>query len=172
MGILDGVSKFTIVSAILTAIAFLFQIIGFASPYWTKYDDNNHTGLWYGCILTRVLNFGTTISQCGTIQNKPGWFVATQAFETLGFLALLAALVMILVKCFVMKESRIPVIIRLALQIGAGGCILLGVIIYGSKQPSSDYYGFAFILCIIAAIVSLVSGVFTVLDLRAATTTR
>jgi len=53
----------------------------------------------------------------------------------------------------------------------SGGCILLGVIIYGSNQLSSDYYGFAFILCIIAAIISLVSGVFTVLDLRTGTTT-
>ena len=53
-----------------------------------------------------------------------GWFEATQAFETLGFLALLAALVMILVKHFAMKESRIPVIIRLALQIGAGEDIM------------------------------------------------
>lgn len=166
MGILDGVSKFTIVSTILTAVAFLFQIIGFASPYWTKVGDNFHEGLWYRCI-----HFRTTSSGCGTIKYKPGWFEATQAFETLGFLALLAALVMILVKRFVMKESMIPVIIRLALQIGAGGCILLGVIIYGSKQGSSDYYGFAFILCIIAAIISLVSGVFTVLDLRAGTTT-
>lgn len=70
MGILDGVSKFTIVSAILTAIAFLFQIIGFASPYWTKLDDNNHAGLWYGCSQNRF--FVTTISQCGTITYKPG----------------------------------------------------------------------------------------------------
>lgn len=169
MGILDGVSKFTIVSTILTAVAFLFQIIGFASPYWTKVDDNNHSGLWYTCLQLRTAT--KSISGCGTIKYKPGWFEATQAFETLGFLALLAALVMILVKRFVMKESMIPVIIRLALQIGAGGCILLGVIIYGSKQVSSDYYGFAFILCIIAAIISLVSGVFTVLDLRAGTTT-
>ena len=70
MGILDGVSKFTIVSAILTAIAFLFQIIGFASPYWFKFDDNNHSGLWYGCSYGRI--FATTISQCGTIKHKPG----------------------------------------------------------------------------------------------------
>jgi len=70
MGILDVVSKFTIVSAILTAIAFLFQIIGFASPYWTKINDNNYFGLWYGC--TRVRIVGTTYSQCGTIKYKPG----------------------------------------------------------------------------------------------------
>ena len=73
------------------------------------------------------------LKDCSHVKFKlfiSGWFEATQAFETLGFLALLAALVMILVKCFAMKESRIPVIIRLALQIGAGKDIMkdLGVI--------------------------------------------
>ena len=70
MGILDGVSKFTIVSTILTAVAFLFQIIGFASPYWTKVDDNNHSGLWYTCLQLRTAT--KSISGCGTIKYKPG----------------------------------------------------------------------------------------------------
>jgi len=72
---------------------------------------------------------------------------------------------------FRFETTTIKLLVIMYLTFVSGGCILLGVIIYGYKQASNDYYGCAFILCIIAAIVSLVSGVFTVLDLRTGTTT-
>ena len=62
--VLDGVSKTSLFSGILTAIAFLFQIIGFAAPYWITFDADNHSGLWYSCV--KVTIFGTTVDQCGS----------------------------------------------------------------------------------------------------------
>lgn len=47
------------------------------------------------------------------------------------------------------------------------GLILLGVIIYGAKSPSSSY-GYAVVFEIISAIIFLIAGVFSFMDWRGA----
>lgn len=55
MGLFDGISKFILVSAILTAVGFLVHLIGYGAPYWLKIGDLN-TGLWKYCFRSQCIN--------------------------------------------------------------------------------------------------------------------
>ena len=45
---LEDVSKFALVSVVLSTVAFLEHIIGFGAPFWTI-TYGTHTGLWKSC---------------------------------------------------------------------------------------------------------------------------
>ncbi|CAC5364071.1 unnamed protein product [Mytilus coruscus] len=49
MGLFEGISKFALVSAILTAVGFLVHLIGYGAPYWVK-SKIYHSGLWKSCV--------------------------------------------------------------------------------------------------------------------------
>ncbi|XP_063423279.1 uncharacterized protein LOC134707459 [Mytilus trossulus] len=159
MGLLDGLSKFALVSAILTAIGFIVHLIGYGAPYWVK-EGNGHSGIWKSC-------YGSICSDFVGSGYNPEWLEAVEAFETLAFLAILGALIVMGLKLTVMKEQKIFSIFICLLQFASVGGILLGVIIYGAKFPSSSY-GFAFVFEILASIIILVAGVFSFLDWRGA----
>ncbi|CAC5392290.1 unnamed protein product [Mytilus coruscus] len=157
MGLFEGISKFALVSAILTAVGFLVHLIGYGAPYWFK-SGIYHSGLWKSCAG----------SICGDFVGSsflPAWLEATQAFETLAFLAILAALIVMGLKFTVMKEQKILLIVIFILQFASVGLILLGVIIYGAENSTTSF-GFAFVFVIIASIIMLVAGVFSFLDWR------
>jgi len=138
---------FVKVSVILLPIAFLLDLIGIATSYWVSwpaYGYNYHSGLW-------------------DFYNEPSWLEATQAFEVLGFIAGLAALVLIILYIFVPATSgkRIVFILTLVMCFAAAGCIILGIVIYGSK---SSHLSWSFALCTIAGIIFGVAGVLLLLD--------
>ncbi|XP_053382970.1 uncharacterized protein LOC123540326 isoform X7 [Mercenaria mercenaria] len=134
------------VSFIMTSVGFLFHLIGFASEYWQKYG-RFHSGLWPNS------------------SNLPSWFEATQAFETLGFIAAIVALVLIVLYIFVPQTSgkRIVFILGMVACFAAAGCIILGIIIYGSKVETNLSWSFA--LCTIAGIIFGVSGILLIVDM-------
>lgn len=143
---------FVKVSFVLALAGFLFHIIGFSSEYWRSVDLgilNFHEGLW---------TYGNNVQ-------LHSWFEATQAFETLGFIAALAALVLIVLYIFVPQTSgkRIICILSMLACFAAAGCIMLGIIIYGSKVERNLSWSFA--LCCIAGIIFGVSGVLLLIDM-------
>lgn len=173
MGVLEDLKvlpKISMASAILTSVALLFQIIGFASPYWYN-SDNYHAGLWESCSSGYNFNTRSVAEEvCNQYPAALGWERAVQAFETLGFLALLAAVVVIPLKLFILKDMKILFTARLILLFGAAGCIFLGIIIYGAQSPYKKY-GFAFGLCIVAGLISLAAGGTSVVELRGGAST-
>ena len=43
-----GIPLFTFVGFVLTIASFVFDIIGFAAPYWWKFESS-HGGIWRYC---------------------------------------------------------------------------------------------------------------------------
>uniref|UniRef100_K1QBJ6 Uncharacterized protein n=1 Tax=Magallana gigas TaxID=29159 RepID=K1QBJ6_MAGGI len=91
-------SKFIRIGLVLTICAFIFQLIGLASPYWTFAESEGYKGylgLWKFCIYSKVLD--------------TNWLEAVRATSILGSLLVLAAIVMLILRMFVMQD-RNPVL--------------------------------------------------------------
>lgn len=64
-------SKFILIGLVLTICAFIFQLIGLASPYWifVEFGGNKaYSGLWKSCLYTKVLD----TSVCSDFTQLPG----------------------------------------------------------------------------------------------------
>ncbi|XP_045181192.1 uncharacterized protein LOC123540326 isoform X6 [Mercenaria mercenaria] len=159
-------SVYAQISMGLTAIAFWCHLIGFFTTFWyhgplatheiSTFVLKGYSGLWKGC------------EETGTLCFRPAggsWFEATQAFETLGFIAAIVALVLIVLYIFVPQTSgkRIVFILGMVACFAAAGCIILGIIIYGSKVETNLSWSFA--LCTIAGIIFGVSGILLIVDM-------
>lgn len=154
-------------------IAFLLHMIGFYTTYWsvkeylsplfprlpTLLKVEEFEGLWKHCVITQYL------ANCENFKDHGSWFEATQAFETLGFIAAVVALVLIVLYIFVPQTSgkRIIFILGMIACFAAAGCIILGIIIYGSKVK--DNLSWSFALCTIAGIIFGISGILLIIDM-------
>ncbi|XP_052236337.1 uncharacterized protein LOC127848086 isoform X1 [Dreissena polymorpha] len=160
-----GVGK---LAALAALASFVLHVVGFSTTHW--YDnDFTHTGLWQTC--RRLL--GTTV--CSEVdlsdiikeflEDDMSWLKATQAFEVLGFIAAVVALILIILYIFVPATSgkRIVFILSILACFAAAGCILLGIIIYGSEVKHNLSWSFA--LCCIAGIIFAISGLLLVVDM-------
>ncbi|XP_052236343.1 uncharacterized protein LOC127848086 isoform X4 [Dreissena polymorpha] len=142
------------------------HVIGFLSQFWHNgpfvtsefagYVIKGYSGLWKGC------------DETGTLCFRPeggSWLKATQAFEVLGFIAAVVALILIILYIFVPATSgkRIVFILSILACFAAAGCILLGIIIYGSEVKHNLSWSFA--LCCIAGIIFAISGLLLVVDM-------
>ncbi|XP_052093874.1 uncharacterized protein LOC127729931 [Mytilus californianus] len=166
-----GINLLTFVGFVLTTVAAVLDLIGFVSPYWSTGSGNGievNAGLWRYCYS------GSGTSVCGTQGDTfdlESWFKAVQAMETLGFLCLLAAAVVVIIKLKVLKDKPVLKFVGIGCLAAAAAFILLGVCIYGAKINSTeigslqmDNLHFAFALVIIAAIIAIVASVLFVLD--------
>lgn len=151
----------------LMFIGLLFYMIGFWSPYWSTKDVFpplgrlmvEVRGLWQMCQFTHLFN------KCFPGADTPGsWFEAVQAFEVIGFIAAIVALILIILYIFVPATAgkKIVFILTLLATFAAAGCILLGIIIYGAKM---DHLSWSFVLCTIAGIVFAISGILLLVDM-------
>ncbi|XP_060555712.1 uncharacterized protein LOC132716451 isoform X1 [Ruditapes philippinarum] len=158
---------------VLAMIGFVLDVIGFATPYWMSYSGYDvhrrhvsvNGGLWRSCHegYSYISRRSSYYDQCYKAAG-PGWFEATQAFETLGFIAAIVALVLIVLYVFVPQTSGKKIVFILAMLacFAAAGCIILGIIIYGSKM---DNLSWSFALCCIAGIIFGISGILLVVDM-------
>ncbi|CAG2196190.1 unnamed protein product [Mytilus edulis] len=160
-----GIPMLTFVGFILTIVALVIDLIGFAAPYWWYVKVGNvkyYAGIWKSCV-----SGGSTI--CGDfvdVKNLASWREAVQAMETLGFLCLIAALVVVILKLFVLKDKPILKWVAVGCLAAAAAFILIGVCIYGGEAPTgeTDNLHFAFAFVIIAAIVAIVASIMFCLD--------
>ncbi|VDI07661.1 epithelial membrane protein 2-like [Mytilus edulis] len=158
MGLFEGISKFALLSGILTAVGLLVHLIGYGAPNWYEVGSF-HSGIWKSCAGSKCADFVGSGS-------TTGWFIeAVEALETLAFLVILGALIVIGLKLTVMKEKKILPIVIFILQFASVGLIVLGVVIYCMEGPTSNY-GYAFFMVIIASVIMLVAGVTSVIDWR------
>ena len=159
MAIFGEASSTAIAGFILTGVSFLIHFIGFATPYWIYISSGNvksYQGLWQGCLSV----LGKT--QCARLicgDACPGAFKIAQAMATLGFLVLLAAVIIVALKMFVIKDKPILRSIGVCCCFIGGTCALIGTIAYGTIDDIKvKNLSFSFAFCIIAAAGSYLSG--------------
>ncbi|XP_052761372.1 lens fiber membrane intrinsic protein-like isoform X4 [Mya arenaria] len=143
--------------------SFVVFVVGFSTSYWYK-SSFTHGGLWQNCVLGVCSDYAITDSIKDIFKDDLSWLKATQAFETLGFIAAVAALILIVLYVFVPATSgkRIVFILSMVACFIAAGCILLGIIIYGTKMDYNLSWSFA--LCCIAGIIFAVAGLLLAID--------
>ncbi|XP_065940506.1 epithelial membrane protein 2 [Magallana gigas] len=151
-----------IVALVLTICALVFQIIGLASPYWISYKGfgsaNAYSGLWKTC--TEIQK-----TTCTDIADKEDWMGAVQAMSILGFLVLVVAVVMTVLKLFVMKDNKPVLFAGIGTSFAGGIFILIAVAVYAAKTNDRfdklniefDFH-FAFAFSIIAMITAFAAG--------------
>ncbi|XP_061166775.1 uncharacterized protein LOC133175647 [Saccostrea echinata] len=158
--------KAMLIGFILAIIAFVFHLIGFASPYWINSDSFTravHYGLWKVC--------GVFSSGCADITNPADWLKASQAFAVLAFICYLAAVVCSALKLFVLKDKKIILFAAIGAVFVGAFCALLSIVIYAVKQGDIansnlfDYH-FAFAFCIIGMLIAIASGICFILEMK------
>ncbi|XP_062598715.1 uncharacterized protein LOC134260145 [Saccostrea cucullata] len=159
--------KAMLIGFILAIIAFVFHLIGFASPFWVNADILSHSihyGLWKVC--------GVLTSGCLDITNPPDWLKASQAFAILAFICFLAAVVCSALKLFVLKDKKIILFATIGAVFVGAFCVLLSIAIYAGKKDnltggsSLFNFHFAFAFCIIGMLVAIASGICFILELK------
>ncbi|XP_071153219.1 uncharacterized protein [Mytilus edulis] len=165
-----GINLLTFVGFVLSIVAAVFDLIGFATPYWSSTSTSGvevYSGLWRYCVTA----LGSTACASLGDLDLESWFKAVQAMEILGFLCLLAAVVVVILKLFVLKDKPILKFVGIGCLATAAAFILLGVVIYGAKISSLQINGvqldnrhFSFAFVILAAISAIVASVLFGLD--------
>ncbi|XP_063419737.1 uncharacterized protein LOC134704884 [Mytilus trossulus] len=160
MGIFGDAKPLTVAGFLSAIVSSVLQLIGFATPFWIYVKIQGvavHSGLWQACIST------TCTSGCGVF-GCPNALKGTQALETLAFIILLAAVVLVAVQLFVMKDKDIMKKAGAVCCIVAGVFAIIGVIVYATQEGvkiSTLHFSFAF--CVIAAVGGIVAGVLLII---------
>ncbi|XP_065940680.1 uncharacterized protein [Magallana gigas] len=158
-----GTSVLFIVALVLTICAVVFQIIGLAAPYWVFIDGSlfdTWYGLWTTCIKSQ------TATTCTSEDAKEDWERAVRAMSILGFLVLIVAVVMTVLKLFVMKDKKPVLFAGIGTSFAGGIFILIAVAVFAAKNKDvlaasgvNDFdYHFAFAFSIIAMITAFAAG--------------
>ncbi|CAC5407457.1 unnamed protein product [Mytilus coruscus] len=168
-----GINLLTFVGFVLTIVAAVFDLIGFVTPYWvsgsttavvalTSVNVDANEGLWRYCQTV----LGDTTCQSQGDRDVGSWFEAVQAMETLGFLCLIAAVIVVILKLFVLKDKPVLKAVGIGCLAAAAAFILIGVCVFGAKGSSlqTENLHFAFAFVIIAAIIAIVASVLFGLD--------
>ncbi|XP_048781320.1 uncharacterized protein LOC125683866 [Ostrea edulis] len=158
------------ITMVLSICAVIFQIIGLASPYWVTGDTTNlkfNLGLWKLCVegFSRM-----EVSECYDIKHaKLGdWFKAVQALSIMGLLSLLLAVVMVVLKLFVLKDSKAVIFVAIGASFAGAVFILISIAVFADKinelnsKSDSDlnfHYHFAFALSIMGMLAAIGCGV-------------
>ncbi|XP_063408351.1 uncharacterized protein LOC134691725 [Mytilus trossulus] len=163
--LLADVPRMVIGGIIINALSLIIHVIGFSTTYWYKPDDTVHFGLWKTCgqaqkgipeICIDIEDFPVSILNDS--------FKAARALECLALVSFVAALIIAVLKVFVLKEKGILNFVAGLLNLMAGGLTLIGVCVFatmqflGDKLDSSKFH-YSFGLCIVSGIGGLISGI-------------
>lgn len=164
-------SKLLLTGLVLIICAFICQLIGLASPYWVSYEILGikvHTGLWKTCTKVKLLD----IDECADYDSEitPDWLKAVRATSILGFVSLLVALVVTILKLFFLKNMKPALFAVIGTAFIGALFILISIAVYSSKigdfglsQITYDYH-FAFVFCIMAMLAAVAAGSVMVVD--------
>ncbi|XP_052715822.1 lens fiber membrane intrinsic protein-like [Crassostrea angulata] len=161
-------SKFILIGLVLTICAFIFQLIGLASPYWIFAEsdgDKAYSGLWKFCGYSKFFD----TSQCVDWPLIPDWLKAVRATSILGLLLVLVALVMLILRMSVMKDKKPALLAAIGTTFVGALFTLVSIAVYASKMkefvqgPLGDYH-FAFAFSIIAMLAALGAGAIMMIE--------
>ncbi|KAK3087051.1 hypothetical protein FSP39_001003 [Pinctada imbricata] len=160
------------ISFIAIIVGFIVNLIGFASPYWTSYSivaGRYHAGLWQACVNgcsdhNNVAVFITLYLNKTSYFVPLDWLAAARAFGVIGFLASVAALVLVVLYIFLSKASnKLVYIATFCSCFVTAGCVLLSVLIFAAFTTNLDW---AWAFCVVALITFNVCGVLLVADAK------
>eukprot|EP00105_Crassostrea_gigas_P029614 XP_011451605.1 PREDICTED: uncharacterized protein LOC105345225 [Crassostrea gigas] len=163
-------SKFLLSGLLLTVCALIFQLVGLASPNWiTTYVQGVkiQIGLWKLCAKVRKRNW------CLEDKDVRDFLEPVRATAIVGFISLLFALVLIILKIFVMKDKKNILFVAIGSTFVGAFFILVSIADFARKIDDDfnsdgeelDYdFSFAFALCIIAMLSSLSAGAVMIAD--------
>lgn len=127
------------------------QLLGFACPYWVSWSGF-HYGLWQSCTTRCYDTYGG------------GAMGAVRAFETIAFILLVIILILLLVHICASPNLQLVLVSAICAFVAAG-LIILGILIFVIDQNRS-HLSWAFVLCIIAAILAVIGGILLIVDRR------
>eukprot|EP00105_Crassostrea_gigas_P009669 XP_011424717.1 PREDICTED: uncharacterized protein LOC105326403 [Crassostrea gigas] len=163
-------SKFILIGLVLTIGAFIFQLIGLATPYWIFAEsdgDKVYSGLWKTCVYSKLFDK----SQCFDWPLIPDWLKAVRATSILGLLLVLVALVMLILRMSVMKDRKPALLAAIGTTFVGALFILVSIAVYASKKEEFDKgtvtiadYHFAFAFSIIAMLAALGAGAIMMIE--------
>lgn len=165
------------------------MVVAFSTSYWAIYSLNGKEefggyGLWktWKCSMQKQELGG---SGNGIVVSKkicqesfadsslPGWYVATQVLESLGFAGLLASLIMLLFYAFHPQwdRSKTAVSTLIAISYMSGLCIMVGLFVFGFSvvaqiRPSADYLSWSFSLAATAFVLNEIAASILITETR------
>ncbi|XP_071134490.1 uncharacterized protein [Mytilus edulis] len=167
------ISKILLISFILILVAFLFDLIGFATPNYITVDAtvikvNAHAGLWKICTTTLGVKSCADIS--GTVEDKD-WFRACRVMSIFGLISLLAAAVLTGLKLFLLREMKPVFFAAIGTTFAAAFFILVANSLYAANRDDvsvpgfTPNYGFSYGLTLTAMCIAVVAGIIMIVDL-------
>lgn len=161
-------SKLLLTALVLIICAFICQLIGLASPYWISFEIlgiKAHSGLWKSCAIVKLLD----IDECADYEIITDWLKAVRATSIMGFISLLVALVMTILKLFFLKDMKPALFAAIGTAFIGALFILISIAVYAAKtgeltSHSVFEYHFAFVFCILAMLAALGAGSVMVVD--------
>ncbi|VDI02619.1 Hypothetical predicted protein [Mytilus galloprovincialis] len=163
------ISKILLISFILILIAFLFDLIGFATPNYITVDVGSveiNAGLWKTC--TTALGNTVCVDISGTIEDKD-WFRACRAMSIFGFISLLVAAVLTGLKLFLLRELKPIFFAAIGTTFAGAFFILVANSIYAANSDdvsggNTSNYGFSYGLSLTAMCIAVASGIIMIVD--------
>ena len=162
MGVCSETKPTLLAGYIITIVAFVIHLIGFATPYWYVVERTSgsrtikyYFGLWRYCIST---SSATACVSTGDVALLEGELTGTQGAECISFILFVAAVVCLTIRMFALKDKDILIPVASGLCIAAGVFALIGVVIFGVNEIYKDHLNFSFAVCVIGGIAGIIAG--------------
>ncbi|CAG2209108.1 unnamed protein product [Mytilus edulis] len=167
------ISKILLISFILILVAFLFDLIGFATPNYITVDATVievRAGLWKVCTTTLGVESCPDIS--GTVEDKGIIGLrACRVMSIFGLISLLAAAVLTGLKLFLLREMKPVFFAAIGTTFAAAFFILVANSLYAANRDDvsvpgvTPNYGFSYGLTLTAMCIAVVAGIIMIVDL-------
>lgn len=152
------VSVYFKVAFALITIGLVFEVIGFASPYWFSYRGVNG-GLWQTCSDSYEIRYR---ERC--LKNYATTAVgAARAFSAIALVLFIVLVVLLLIYWCQCPRSDL-ILAAIIISFITAACVFIGIICWVSDVSRS--LSWAFYLCVIAGILAVIGGILLIPERR------
>ncbi|KAL3891910.1 hypothetical protein ACJMK2_004152 [Sinanodonta woodiana] len=144
-----------------SALSLILDIVAVAIPNWIS-DSPVHYGLWKICFSDACFDISDIFSLKHV--QEPDYLKATRALLIIGLIMLAAAIVVAVLKMFVMKDNSFLSSGAAGSAIAGGLLILVGAIIFAVKEIkesdlTADTLSSGFALAIVSGAIAILAGI-------------
>ncbi|VDH98655.1 uncharacterized protein LOC143068275 [Mytilus galloprovincialis] len=158
------VSVYFKVAFALICVGLVFEVIGFASPYWQSWDNrygDTNNGLWQQCSdQYKQLRHGDRCYKYGRIDTALG---AARAFSAIAVILFVVLLILLLIYWCQCPRSDL-ILACIIISFITAACAFIGVICWASEYDHN--LSWAFYLCVIAGILAVIAGILLIPERR------
>ncbi|CAC5425555.1 unnamed protein product [Mytilus coruscus] len=157
------VSVYFKVAFALICVGLVFEVIGFASPYWVSWETRSgdaNTGLWQHCSDQFESRGGDRCYKYSRISTAVG---AARAFSAIAVILFVVLLILLLIYWCQCPRSDL-ILACIIISFITAACAFIGVICWASKFDSN--LSWAFYLCVIAGILAVIAGILLIPERR------